>query len=53
MLETFLGLIQIFLFFFITCKILSKIGKACGVSEVKNALSESLSLGSGHFPKQD
>ncbi|GAB4581711.1 MAG: hypothetical protein Fur0022_44610 [Anaerolineales bacterium] len=53
MLETILGLTQIILFLFIVCKIITKIGKACGVSEVKNVLGESLSIGSGRFPQQE
>ncbi|HNB50998.1 MAG TPA: hypothetical protein PK530_03600 [Anaerolineales bacterium] len=53
MLETILGLTQILVFLFIVCKIFTAIGKACGVSDVKAALGESLSIGSGRFPRQD
>lgn len=49
MLAIALPLIQIVFLLFVVCKIFTAIGKACGVSEVKNVLGESLSLGSGNL----
>lgn len=49
MLEISLGMIGVLGILFITCKIVNKLGRFCGLDEITGLMGESLSMRAGNF----
>jgi hypothetical protein len=53
MLEITLGIIGVLGILFITCKIINKIGRFCGLDEITDLIGESLSMRMGNFRQKE